>query len=209
MKTFYLWDMANTLIPEKWNVEKSGVQNYDAYVVSLGYDLKTMLPSEYERVYERPYKEGLFDLKAADGLQETLLWTKHNFVFTSGNTEQIGWRAEYLKPRCGFDFRDYLEKVYSTFDYGDTNTKTSAMLMDILRKKYHDGYGVAVYADDKETNCRFFLDAVTALNAEGVPLIARAYHMRNDTGAFEKKSEDLFVVANLLQLLKNERSIQS
>ncbi len=207
MKTFYLWDVANTLIPERWNSVKSGFPNYDAYVVSLGYDLKTIRPLEYERAYERPYKKGLFDIRAADGFQEVLGWTKYNFVFTTGNQEQIDWRAEYLKPQCGFDIRDYLEKVYSTFDYGDTNTKTSAMLMDILRKKYQDGYGTGVYADDKEANCRFFLDAVDQLQKQGIELKARTYHVRNDDGRFEKKSENLFAVANLLQILAHEQSL--
>lgn len=209
MKTLYLWDMANTLIPEKWNAEKSGFSNYDAYVVSLGYDLKTIRPSDYERAYERPYKEALFDYRIAEGAQEVLSWTKHNFVFTTGNREQIDWRAEYLKPQCGFDIRDYLTEIYSTFDYGDTNTKTLAMLMDILRKKYHDGYETAVYADDKEANCRFFLDAVSALNKEWVPLTARVYHVRNDEGVFEQKEKNFFSIANLLQLLENEKTRRS
>lgn len=207
MKNFYLWDMANTLIPEKWNVKKSGFPSYGAYVQSLGYDLKTIRPSEYEGAYERPYKEGLFGYRIAEGAQEVLSWTKHNFVFTTGNREQIDWRAEYLKPKCGFDLRDYLTEIYSTFDYGNTNTKTPAMLMDILRKKYHDGYETAVYADDKEANCQFFLDAVALLNKEGVPLTARAYHVRNDERKFSEKEKNFFSVANLLQLLENEKSL--
>ena len=58
----YLWDLANTLFPEKWEAKKSGVPNYKAYVESLGYDLKTITPHDYEWAYEPPYKKSFFFL---------------------------------------------------------------------------------------------------------------------------------------------------
>ncbi len=52
-KTFYLWDLANTLFPEKWNKKKSGFENYDEYVESLGFDLKTISPRDYEWAFKK------------------------------------------------------------------------------------------------------------------------------------------------------------
>ncbi|KKU48042.1 MAG: hypothetical protein UX68_C0023G0018 [Parcubacteria group bacterium GW2011_GWA2_46_9] len=162
-QTLYLWDLANTLFPERWDSERSGVPSYDAYVEALGYDLETITPHDYEWAYERPYKDGLFVLSIADGFREVLTWTKNNAVFTTGNREQVDWRAEQLHKKYDFDIRDYIKEICSTFDFGNTNRKTKDMLENILDKKYREGFRVAVYTDDNLGNCEFFIAAATTL----------------------------------------------
>lgn len=176
-KTFYLWDLADTLFLEAWDAKKSGYSSYDAYVESLGFNLKMITPRDYEWSYERPYREGLFKLSLTEGFTEVLKWTKHNGVFTTGNREQMDWRAEYLMKMYGFDVRPYVGEIFTTFDYGNTNSKTSAMLQDILNQKTNEGYERIVYTDDKRANCNFFLNAAKALWAKHVHFTARAYHL--------------------------------
>jgi|SRR3989338_7951788 len=176
----YLWDLANTLFPEKWEAKKSGVPNYKAYVESLGYDLKTITPHDYEWAYERPYKEGLFSLEIADGFREVLSWTKNNSVFTTGNREQVDWRAEQLNRKYDFDIRDYITEIYSTFDYGNTNRKTKSMFEDVLMKKYQEGFTTAVYTDDNLANCDFFIAAVKEITSQQSDFQFRVYRMMND-----------------------------
>ncbi len=206
-RTFYLWDMANTLFPEKWNEEKSGFENYDAYVKFLGYDLKTISPKNYEWAYEVPYKQGLFVLTVAKGFQEVLNWAKENYAFTTGNKKQIDWRAENFLTRYGFDIRDYFKQIHTTFDYGNTNKKTVEMLVDILKKKSNEGYTAAVYTDDKPANCQFFLKAIDAAKKQGIEFKARVYNMKNDKSDLKKDSKRYYEIGNLLQLLANEKSL--
>lgn len=148
-KTLYLWDLADTLFGESWDVEKTGLTSFDAYVESLGHNLKTVDAKTYEWCYERPFKYGLMELSLMPGFLDTLSWTKHNAAFTTGNHEQIQWRAEVFLKKGLPDIRPFFQKIYSTFDYGNTNQKTAAMLLDILNKIYKNGYDTIAYSDNK------------------------------------------------------------
>lgn len=139
-KILYLWDLADTLFKERWDVEKTGLADYDAYIESLGYNLKTIDAKTYEENYERPFKDGLMELSLMPGFVETLSFTKHNAAFTTGIPEQIGWRAEVFLKKGLPDIRPFFENIYTTFDYGNTNQKTTAMLLDILHKIHKKGY---------------------------------------------------------------------
>ena len=207
-KTFYLWDLANTLFPETWNKDKSGFVNYDEYVKSLGYNLATIKPLEYEQAYEIPYKDGYFDLTISPGFEETLSWTKNNGVFTTGNKEQVDWRAVNFLPRYGFDIRDYLKEIYSTFDFGNTNLKTKEMLIELCKKIHNGGFKVLVYTDDKQANCDFFLKAVESATGQGVKLDARVYNFEPSSQIAKEINPNYFVIANLAQLLNNERELR-
>lgn len=134
-RTFYLWDLANTLFPEKWNKKKSGFESFDKYVEFLGFNLKNISQRDYEWAYEIPYKKGLFDLKIAKGFKKTLSWTKNNIVFTTGNKEQLDWRQVQLGKKYKINIKDYLKEIYSTFDFGNTNKKTLEMLASLMEKK--------------------------------------------------------------------------
>jgi len=196
-KTLYIWDLAGTLFPEKWNKEKSGLPDYRSYVQSLGYNLKTITPREWELAYENPYRKGLFDLAIADGFSEVLSWTNDNAAFTTGNREQLDWRAEQLQKKYSFDIRDNLKEIYSTFDYGETNLKTPEMIKDILVKKRKGGYTDFVYTDDKLENVRFFLGAAGGHRV-------RAYHMKNDGQGLREK-DGCWQIGNLYDMMKNEK----
>src|SRR3989339_1636273 len=157
-KTVYLWDMANTLFPEKWNESLTGFKNFDKYVASLGIDQDN--PRQYESCFREPYSKGdMFNLNIADGYEEVLNWTKYNEIFSTGLPETNDWRAEYLNPKVGFDIRKYFQNNVSTFDFGETNVKTPEMLERYLIQKRDEGYTCVVYTDDKLSNCEFFRDA--------------------------------------------------
>ncbi|MBI4994794.1 hypothetical protein HZC21_04100, partial [Candidatus Peregrinibacteria bacterium] len=153
--TLYLWDLADTLFPEKWNVELTGFANFEEYVKSLGIGKKDV--RAFEGCFREPYVHGeRFGLRIADGFADVLGWTKHNETFSTGFQEQVNWRAEYLNPKVGFDVRKYFQKLSSTFDYGETNVKTQAMLEKYLAQKMEEGYDTVVYTDDKLANCELF-----------------------------------------------------
>jgi len=205
-KTFYLWDMANTLFPEEWNKGKSGFEDYDAYIESLGYNLETISDREYEENYKIPYETGLFKLDITKGYKEVLSETKENYVFTTGIKEQTDWRAIQLNPKVGFNIKDYLVHFYSTFDYGNTNKKTPEMLIDILKKKWNKGFKRAVYTDDKEKNCGFFLDALKQANKQGINITARVYKFNGNNNPLKKIAENYYEAGNLFQILENENN---
>lgn len=183
VKRLYIWDLANTLFPEEWD-ESTGFENYDQYVKSLGYNLKTISPLEYEMAYEKPYREGFFKLKIADGFKEVLSWTKNNLVFTTGNKEQIDWRAEYFLKQGLFDIRPYFKEIISTFDFGNINKKTKEMIINLVNQKIKDGYNEIVYTDDNLQNCLLFLKATK--NIENLKV--RVYNIKNDNLGIRKKS---------------------
>jgi len=207
IKTFYLWDLAGTLFSEKWNIEKSGVANFHAYVESLGYDLKTVDPETYEGCYKIPYSEGLFDLSVAEGFQEVLEWTKNNGFFTTGTPAQIDWRAVQLKKRYNLDPRPFLPERFSTFDYGNTNVKTPEMLMDILEKKHAENYAAVVYTDDKSANCEFFLQSYLKVKNQVAPLKARAYYFTDNEQDIVQLADNYWQAGTLLQLRENEQRL--
>ncbi len=204
-KTFYLWDLANTLFPEKWNKKKSGFENYDEYVESLGFDLKTISPRDYEWTYEIPYKEGLFNLSLAEGFVEVLSRTKNNVVLTTGNKEQIDWRAENLLPKYSIDIRDFLKEIHSTFDYGNTNTKTIKILENLIGRKGLEGFTSGVYTDDRLENCKFFLNAIMIAAQKGINIRGRSYNITNDSRPILQIEKNLFEIGSLNQLLDNEK----
>lgn len=197
-KTLYFWDLAGTLFPEKWCREISGFETYGDYVKSLGFDLKTISPRDWEWAYERPYRERFLEVRPAAGFREVLEWTRKNAAFTTGNREQIDWRAEQILRKYGFDIRDYIKEIHSTFDYGNTNKKTPEMLRDLLKKKFDAGFDTVVYTDDKLENINFFLSAANGYNV-------RVYHMKNDNDGLRKKTA-YFVIGNLYDLVENEKS---
>ncbi len=201
-KRLYIWDLANTLFPEEWD-KSTGFENYDQYVESLGYDLKTISPLDYERAYERPYREGLFKLKIAKGFKKVLSWTKNNIVFTTGNKEQIDWRAEYFLKKGLFDIRPYFKEIISTFDFGNTNKKTKEMITKILEDKVKEGYKEIVYTDDKLENCLFFLNAAQSIEN----LKIRVYHIKNDDLGIRKKN-NYWEIGSLYDIIKNEKKLK-
>jgi len=200
-KTLYLWDLADTLFSEDWNTKKTGLADFDAYIGSLGYNLKTVDAKTYEWNYERPFRDGSMELSLMPGFVETLLWTKHNAVFTTGNREQIDWRAEVFLKKGLPDIRPFFEKIYSTFDYGNTNKKTTAMFLDILEKEFASGYATIVYADNDLENCRQFQNAVKQIRA----LNYRLYHINSKSDELKKFFDNFFEVPGLLKLLKKEQ----
>jgi hypothetical protein len=202
-KTLYLWDLADTLFGEDWNVEKTGLADFDAYIESLGYDLKTIDARTYEWHYERPFKDGLIELSILPGFVETLTWTKNNAVFSTGNPEQIQWRAEVFLKKGLPDILGFFQKIYSTFDYGNTNHKTAAMFLDILEKEAANGYSTIVYSDNKLENCRQFQQA-----ADQAPSVqTRLYHVKAANGGLQAISQNFFEIPNLLELLRNEQKL--
>lgn len=217
MSTLYLWDFADTLFPERWEVEKSGVKDYEDYLRSLGKDPAKISAREYEEGYEIPMRTGLLDVNIADGFREVLSWTRNNAAFTTGNREQLDWRAEQLQRKYGFDVREHLPEVFSTFDYGNTNIKTVVMYRDILQKVYGRGYNIVVYTDNDLKNCRLFQEAATspfALPGPGeggrrpgeVELQCRVYHILDDQGGLRKKDR-YWETGSLHDLLKNEKEL--
>lgn len=199
MKTLYLWDVAGTIINEKWNKDITGFETFFDYVVSIGKDPNN--PREAEEAYYIPYTHGeMFNLDIKDGFKETLTWTKNNEIFTQGTPEQMNWRAEYLNPKVGFDIRQFFQKINSTFDFGETNIKTKEMLSTYLNNKKKEGYETVVYTDDKIQNCMAFKDATDNIQN----LKYRIYHIKNDNSGIIKKDQ-YYEIGNLLDLLKNEQ----
>src|SRR3989338_2008979 len=122
-QTLYIWDLADTLFNEVWNKDRTGFLNYAAWLENkLGRKIKNISVREFEENYEIPYKHGYhFNLDIKPGYKEVLENLSDNEAFTSGNLEQIDWRAEYLNPKVGFDIRKYFKKKYSTFNYAEIN----------------------------------------------------------------------------------------
>jgi hypothetical protein len=190
-KTLYLWDLANTLFLEEWD-KKTGFENYDKYVESLGHDLKTIKPLDYEKFQERPYRDGLFKLKIADGFQEVLSWTKNNEAFTTGNKEQIDWRAENFLGRGFLDIRPYLRKINTTFDFANTNKKDEKIIKSLFEKKIKEGHNEIIYTDDKLENCLLFQGVGKKIKN----LRLRVYHLKNDNLGIRKK-DSYWEIGNL------------
>jgi len=210
IKTLYLWDLAGTLFNEEWDSTKTNYPDYNAWLeAQLGKKIIEVSDRQYEEMYEIPYKQGwYFHLDLKPGVKEVLTWAKHNETFTTGVPEQMDWRAEYLIPKIGFDFRKYFQKINSTFDYGETNKKTVETFADFLGKKYQEGYKIIVYADDKLTNCQAFIDAVESVKRNYPDFSYRLYHvLNNNSGIIEKDS--YWQVGNLKGLLINEKKYET
>jgi len=203
-KTFYLWDLAGTLFPEVWEKDKSGFASFNDYVSSI-YDLHNIDPADYERCYELPYKLGWFNVTLAEGFPEVLIWAEYNGSFTTGLHETLKWRGEQLKAKYGIDISQYLPEKFSTFDYGNTNVKTPAMLIDIMKKKHLENYSTIVYTDDKPANCKFFLESYNKVKEEIAPMQARTYHIAQLEQEPVKVEVNYWQVGNLFQIRENEQ----
>lgn len=206
-KVLYLWDFANTLFPENWNEQLTGFKTIKDYTRAKGVDMNN--PRAFEEAYKEPFLKGeMIGLKLAKGYREVLSWTKNNEAFTTGIREQLDWRAEYLNPRVGFDLRDYIQKVVSTFDYGETNVKTREMLMDYLQKKYQAGYKAVVYTDDKLANCEEFRQAAEEVKKSYLDFSYRIYNILNDDQGL-RAVKAYWQIGNLYDLMENEKAINN
>lgn len=209
-KTLYLWDLAGTLFDEKWDEEKTGYPSYSHWLMAkFNIDKNKVSPRVYEEMFKIPYQKGwYYNLALKPGFKKVLSWTKHNETFSTGVLEQIDWRAQYLNPRVGFDIRKFFQKFNSTFDYGETNTKTKVMLVDYLQKKYNEGYQTIVYTDDKLANCGSFREAATEVRSRYKDFSYRIYYILNDSSGLKDKGW-CFKIGSLYDLLKNEQQIST
>lgn len=208
-KTLYLWDLAGTLFHEEWNIKKTGCATYDDWVEKqLGKPIDEVSAREYEEMYKIPYTEGwYFDTRLQPGFQEVLEWTKNNEIFTSGNVEQVDWRAEYLNPRVGLDVRKYFSKINTPFNYGETNIKTKEMMVDILENAYQRGFRAVVFTDDKIKYVEFFQAVVVELGDKYEDFTGRVYHILNNESGLQEKGK-YFTIGNLKDFLQNEKKIK-
>lgn len=203
MNTFYLWDLADTLFIETWQ-PASGFADYSTYLKSLGFDPKTISPEDFEWAYERPYKEGLMDITLAEGFKEILSWTKNNSAFTTGNKQQLSWRAVQLKNKDHFDILPlFTGSIYSTFDYGNSNVKTAPMYEELLNKIVDLNPTAIVYTDNHPDYCRYF---IAAAKKSGIPF--RCYNMRNDNKGL-RPGPNIWQIGSLYDMLKNEQALNS
>ncbi len=207
-KTLYLWDLAGTIFLEEWDEQKTGFPDVVAWIENhLGKKRSEMTDLEFEQAHEIPYREGLYRLRLQPDFQKVLSWTKHNETFSTGNREQVAWRAAYLEPRLNFKIADYFQALNSVFDYGETNKKTKDMLLAYLRTKYNEGYTTVVYTDDKKGNVDFFKEAAEALKREkGGAFEYRLYHILNDSGGLRSRG-DYWEIGSLSDLLEHEKKI--
>lgn len=203
MKTLYLWDLGQTLFPEKWNPELTGFATFNDYLVSIGKSLDKD-PLDCASQEKDFYIKGqMYGLEVAKGLKDVLSWTKNNEAFTTGAPDSLHWRAIYLNPLLGYDVEKLFQHVFTTFEYGNTNKKTKEMFADHLSKRLVDGYKVAVFTDDNINNCKLFKEGAD----EVLGLSYRVYHILNDGKGLRKK-DWYFEIGSLFELLKNEQSYE-
>lgn len=207
-KTIYLWDLAGTLFYEKWDKEKTGAESFEKWIEGkLNKKVADISPREYEEMQYEPYTNDLYlGLNIQPGFEEILSWTGHNETFSTGNPEQVEWRAEALQKKLGIDIRGYFQALNSTFDYGETNIKTEKMIAQYLDSKYKKGFKTIVYTDDKIENVDFFKKAAMNFKKLYSDFDFRLYHMLNDDSEIKDKS-DYWEAGNLLEVLKNEKNI--
>ena len=204
-KTLYLWDLAGTLFPEKWN-KKTGFDSYREWIKNkLNKKIDQISDLEYEKGFEIPYTKGsMFNLELQKDFKKVLSWTKYNETFSTGNKEQMNWRAKYLNSKVDFDVLEYFQKLNSTFDYGNTNKKTKEMMIKYLKKRYNEGYKTVVYTDDKIKNLEFFREAGEVIKKKYNNFSYRLYHiLKNKSGI--KQKDYYFEVGGLIDLMNNEK----
>lgn len=201
-KTFYVWDQADTLFAEVWDIEKTGLPDYNVYVLSLGHDIETMPKRVYENAYEIPYRTEMFKVELMPGFKELLSWTKHNAAFTTGVPEQREWRTDQIKRKYGIELKDYIPEVFSTFDYGNTNVKTVEMYADVVRKVQKRGFTTVVYADDKIANCEMF-----EAGARTIPGITYRLYRVNPAMDSQLQGDTIKEVKNLFDILESEKNL--
>lgn len=206
-KTLHFWDLAGTLFTEEWDPE-SGFSNFSAYLKSLGYNPETISGHDYEREHEKPYKTEMFKLGINKGFRKVFSWTKHNQCFTTGDPDQLLWRAEYINPSIGFDVLDYIKKVNSTFDYSNSNIKNRGMLVELLTARLKEGYLTIVYTDDKLLNCELFIVAAEVVMRKNAEFSWRVYNIKNDESGLHEK-QGYWEIGSLLDLLKQEKKLRA
>lgn len=207
-KTLYIWDLANTLFPQTWNESLIGSSSYKDWIQKKsGKPLSEISPREYEEGFRYFYENGeLVLLNVQRDFREVLDWTKNNEAFTTGVPEQLDWRAEYLLPKIGYDVRTYLKRVNSTFDYGETNTKTEEMIKDYIDRKTSEGYNTFIYTDDDLSNCQTFSKVLRSNNQDPDKITFRIYNILNDQSGVQNKG-DYFTIGGLVDLLENEKKL--
>jgi len=208
-KTLYLWDMAGTLYPQKWNDGLTGTKSFDEWIEKqLGKKIDEVSPRKYEEMYEVPYTKGIyFNLSVQPDYQKVLSWTKRNEAFTTGLSQTNDWRATYLNPLVGYDIRDYLQKINLTFDYAETNVKTEEMLINYLTGKFKEGYQTIVYTDDNLKNCESFCKAVKLVQKNYPKFSCRIYHIKNNQSGINDKKW-YYEIGSLTDLMNNEKRLK-
>ncbi len=200
MKTLYLWDLGQTLFPEKWNFKLTGFLTFIDYLNSIekSFDKDPRDCVEQEKDF---YIHGeKYGLKISNGFKEVLSWTRYNEAFTTGAPESLHWRAIYLNPLVGYDVESFFQHVFTTFEYGNTIKKTKEMFKDYLSKRYLAGYETVVFVDDNVNNCRLFKEGAEEIKG----LNYRIYNILNDNNGLRAK-EWYWEIGNLYDLLKNEQ----
>ena len=207
-KILCLWDLAGTLFPEKWNIN-TGFDSYVKWLENkLGRKRKEISDREYEENFKIPYLNGeMFNLQIQPDFKKVLSWTKRNETFSTGNREQMAWRARYLNHKIGFNILDYFQVMNSTFDYGQTNKKTPEMMIDYLEKKYDADYQTVVYTDDNLKNLKFFIQAGQVIKKKHPDFNWRLYHILN-TASLIKNKDDYFEIGKLSDFLANEKKLR-
>lgn len=208
--TLYLWDLAGTLFHEKWDTVKTGYPDIRSYIIGKGIARADMTALEFERGHEVTLQEGWhWRLALQPGFREMLTWAHEhgrNATFSTGNVEQMDRRAEYLNPHVGFDIRQWFDELHSTFEYGNTNTKTKEMLVDFLTKKYNEGYRTVVYTDDKFANCELFKAAAENVKHLHHDFSFRLYFMKNDHQGL-RANENTLEAGDLSDVLEHEKGL--
>ena len=184
--------------------DPKGLRNYDDPIL-ISFAEVMNIGREYEETHYIPYTKGLIKLDILPGFKKVLELGEHNETFTSGVPEQIDWRAEYLTPKIGYDFRKYFQKVNSTFDYGETDKKTKEMMADYLDKKYNEGYTTIVYTDDQLKYLKEFIKAAKIYKINNKKFSYRPYYLLNNKTGLKKKN-NYFEAGTLYNILKNEKN---
>lgn len=204
MPTLYLWDIANTIVVEKWDKIKSGFETYDQYLLAQGFDLATIKPLQYEINHCIPYTQGLYNLSLPSEVVETLAWTKNNILYTTGVKEQFDWRAQQLVPKYKVDLRDYISEIICTFDFEPINLKKEYMFMEIFDKIRLKGFDCLVYTDDKLEYCNLFYQAAVEFNKKHSTFKYATYNILQNDAELKVIKENFYQIGHLRQLKNNE-----
>jgi hypothetical protein len=201
--------MAGTLFIEEWDSKLTGFVDYEAWLsAKLNKSIAEISEHDYEFGYQEPFTSGRpFQIELMPGFKEVLAWCRHNEAWTTGNKEQLAWRAQYLNPRVGFDIRAMLDKVNSSLDLFGTNKKSVKITEKLLQAKYNEGYEEIVYTEDKLKNCKIFYEAAINFRKQRPDFKFRIYYMTPET---DHKAEPWYqIVHNLFDVQKYEKIINN
>ncbi len=172
-QTLFVWDLADTLFYQKWNTEHMQAADPIAWMAREGLDAST--PLQYEKNFKAIFTAGTpVDLALMPDYAEVLSQTADNQAFTTGNVEQVDWRAEYLNPQVGFDIKKYFSKIVSTFEFAPTNLKTEAVIEAYLKREAAL-YKKLVYTDNDLANCALFYKVGQKYFSD-----VKIFHFKND-----------------------------